>query len=167
MIKIKLLVLIALILPLSANAQAKMEDVDSIDAIIEALYDVISGPKEHKRDWDRFNSLFDEDARLIFASSETASGFQTRTPQGYREVAESSFAANDFYETEISRDTEVFGNIAHVFSTYAGRRSPEGEAFLRGINSIQLAHKDGRWYIETIFWQAETDEFPLPPKYLD
>ncbi len=167
MIKTKVLIIIFLLFPVGASAQVKMEDVGSLDAIIEALYDVISGPKEHKRDWDRFNSLFDDDARLIFASPDTASGFQTRTPQGYREVAEGSFAANNFYETEISRDTEIYGNIAHVFSTYAGRRSPDGEPFLRGINSIQLAHKDGRWFIETIFWQGETDEFPLPAKYLE
>lgn len=163
----KKIILSLLVLPNMVWAQAKSEDVQSIDAIIGALYDVISGPKERKRDWQRFYSLFDDDARLIFAANDTASGFQTRTPQGYMEIAEVSFANNDFYETEISRDTERFGNIAHVFSTYAGRRSPDGEPFLRGINSIQLAHKNGRWFIETIFWQAETEEFSLPNKYLD
>ena len=165
--KILILLVIASLMPLPLYAQAAREDVHSIDAIIDALYDVISGPKELKRDWDRFYGLFDDDARLIFASNETASGFQSRTPEGYREIGEPAFAENDFYEGEISRKTDVYGNIAHVFSTYAGRRSPDGEPFIRGINSIQLAHKGGRWYIETIFWQGETDEFPLPAKYLD
>lgn len=167
MTRFLILIILLTTAPLYAQAQVKMDDVNSIDAIIDALYDVISGPKEQARDWERFYSLFDSDARLIFASGDTMSGFQTRTPQGYREVAEASFAANNFYETEISRDTDIYGNIAHVFSTYAGRRSPEGQPFLRGINSIQLARKDGRWFIETIFWQAETEEFPLPGKYLD
>jgi len=156
-----------LLMPVMASTQAKPEDVNSINAIIAALYDVISGPKEAARDWDRFYSLFDDDARLIFGSNETASGFQTRTPQGYREMAEEAFTQNNFYESEISRDSEVFGNIAHIFSTYTGTRSPGGEPFIRGINSIQLARKDGRWYIETIFWQAESEDFTLPDKYLD
>ena len=160
-------IIFSVCLPTAVNAQAKNEDVNSIDAIIDALYDVISGPKEKPRDWQRFFDLFDEDARLIFTSTDTLSGFQSRSPQGYREIAESSFAANNFYESEISRVSEIYGNIAHVFSTYAGTRTPEGEPFLRGINSIQLAHKNGRWFIETIFWQAETEEFPLPQKYLD
>ena len=165
--KLALAIFCSLLIPVLANAQAKPEDVNSIDAIIEALYDVISGSTKEARDWDRFYSLFDDDARLIFGSNETASGFQTRTPQGYREMAEETFTRNNFYESEISRDTEVYGNIAHVFSTYAGTRNPGDEPFLRGINSIQLANKDGRWFIETIFWQAESDDFPLPGKYLD
>ncbi len=37
---------------------AKPSDVESVDAILKALYDVISGPAGQKRDWDRFRSLF-------------------------------------------------------------------------------------------------------------
>ncbi len=165
--KFALAIVCFLLMPVVANAQARPEDVNSIDAIIASLYDVISGAKEEARDWDRFYSLFDDDARLIFSSNETTSGFQTRTPQGYREMAEAVFTRNNFYESEISRDTEIFGNIAHIFSTYTGTRSPGDAPFLRGINSIQLAHRNERWFIETIFWQAESAEFPLPDKYLD
>src|SRR5207249_6447509 len=40
-------------------------DVESIDAIIAATYDVISGPAGKRRDWDRERSLFYPGARLI------------------------------------------------------------------------------------------------------
>ena len=82
-------------------------------------------------------------------------------------IANESFVKNGFYEHEISRDMERYGNIAHVFSTYEGRRTKDGDPFLRGINSIQLAFNGKRWFIETIFWQAENEQFPLPEKYLD
>src|SRR4051794_7953028 len=44
---------------------AKAEDVGSIDAIVSAVYDVISGPKGRPRDWDRMRGLFVPGARLI------------------------------------------------------------------------------------------------------
>ena len=41
------------------------KDVGSLDAIMKAVYDVISGDAGKPRDWDRFRSLFHKDARLI------------------------------------------------------------------------------------------------------
>ena len=162
-----LIILCAILYSNQSFAAANQEDVKSIDAIIEALYNVISGSKVDVRDWDRFKDLFDSDARLIFISRDTSSGFMSRTPEQYVELASGSFVKNGFYEREISRDTEIYGHIAHVFSTYEGRRSLESEPFLRGINSIQLAFNGERWFIETVFWQAENEQFPLPSKYLD
>jgi hypothetical protein len=162
-----LIILCAIVYSNQSFAAASQDDVKSIDTIIEALYDVISGSKDDVRDWERFNSLFDSDARLIFVSSDTPSGFMNRTPEQYAELANGSFVQNGFYEREISRDTEIYGHIAHVFSTYEGRRSLDSEPFLRGINSIQLAFNGERWFIETVFWQAENEQYPLPGKYLD
>ena len=144
-------------------------DPAELDDIISALYECISGPAGVPRDWDRFRTLLKPEAHLIRTgvSSEGETAYEAHTVESFIRNADPFFKEHSFFESEISRKTETFGNIAHVFSTYAGRRSPEGEPFLRGINSIQLARKDGRWFIETIFWQAETDEFPLPPKYLD
>ena len=48
---------------------AKPEDVSSPDAILNAVYSVISGPKGQARDWDRMRSLFVPDARLIPATT--------------------------------------------------------------------------------------------------
>lgn len=76
------------------------------------------------------------------------------------------FEKEGFFEKEIARRTESFGQIAHVFSTYEARHSPDDEKpFLRGINSIQLMSDGKRWWIVTIFWQAEDEKNPLPEKY--
>jgi hypothetical protein len=73
-----------------------------------------------------------------------------------------------FFEREVARRTEMFGNIAHVFSTYEARHKVEDkDPLVRGINSIQLMNDGKRWWIVTVFWQAETPDNPLPKKYLE
>ena len=149
-------------------------DVESIDAIIRAAYDVISGPAGQKRDWERERSLFMPGARLIPTSAAPGS----LNPEGklmpqildveaYIERVEAYFANNGFYEKEVARRTERFGNIAQVFSTYESRHhADDREPFMRGINSIQLFYDGTRWWIVTIFWQHESPEHAIPPRYL-
>src|SRR5947209_17290089 len=48
----------------TSTPSAKPGDVDSIDHIIAAVYDVISGPAG-QRDWSRFNTFFYPGARLV------------------------------------------------------------------------------------------------------
>lgn len=89
------------------------------------------------------------------------------SPEDYIKRVEPVFAKEGFYEREVARRTEVFNNIAHVFSTYEAVHSKtDKKPFLRGINSIQLLNDGKRWWVLNIFWQAETPENPLPPKYL-
>jgi hypothetical protein len=50
--------------PSSAQQPADPADVESIGAIMTAVYDVISGDAGEARDWDRFHSLFVPGATL-------------------------------------------------------------------------------------------------------
>lgn len=164
------LVLGLLVLPLVARAQttdARPEDVASIDAVIAAAYDAISGPAGD-RDWDRFRTLFVDDARLIPIERDADGAPHARvyTVEGYIERASAYFAENAFYEVGIDNTTEHYGPLAHTFSTYESRRTPDGEPFARGINSFQLLHDGERWWIVTIYWQAETPSLPIPERYL-
>lgn len=142
-------------------------DVESIDSIVAALYEVISGPEGEPRDWTRFRSLFVEDARLIPAGRARGVAYiQALTPEEYIERAGPALEQG-FFEREIARTTERFGDIAHVFSTYESRRrETDVEPFDRGINSIQLFRGDDGWRIVTIFWTAETEDVPIPEEYL-
>jgi len=144
-------------------------DVASIDAIIAAVYDVISGPAGKKRDWDRMRSLFVPGARLIPTGPRPTGGYGSRvlTVDEYIERASGFFDKEGFYEREAARRTEQFGQIAHVFSTYESRHAPDdAKPFQRGINSIQLMNDGQRWWVVTIFWQGEDEKTPLPEKYL-
>jgi hypothetical protein len=72
-----------------------------------------------------------------------------------------------FYEKEVARRVEQFGQIAHVWSTYESRHDPsDPEPFMRGINSIQLFNDGKRWWIVSIYWQHESAQHPLPEKYV-
>ena len=85
---------------------------------------------------------------------------------GYIERSEPFFAKEGFFEKEAAHRVERFGHIAHVFSTYEARREPGGTPFLRGINSFQLMNDGKRWWVVTIFWEAESDTLKLPAEYL-
>ena len=148
---------------------ANPADVGSIDAIITAVYDVISGPAGKKRDWDRMRSLFMPGARLIPTGPRPGGGYGSRalTVEDYVTRGTPLFEWEGFFETESARRTETFGQIAQVFSTYEARHAAnDAKPFMRGINSIQLMNDGKRWWIVTIFWQAEDEKNPLPEKYL-
>ena len=71
-----------------------------------------------------------------------------------------------FYEYEIARKVEEFGHVVHVWSTFESKYSKEDEKpYTRGINSIQLLNDQKRWWVMNIYWNKETEEFPLPEKY--
>jgi len=146
-------------------------DVASIDAIIRAAYDVISGPAGKKRDWNRERSLFYPGARLIPTASEAGKVDVDLAPQileveGFIARAERSFEKNGFYEKEIAHRVEQFGQIAHVWSTYESRHNPDdAKPFMRGINSIQLFNDGKRWWILSVYWQHENAAHPIPEKY--
>jgi hypothetical protein len=148
---------------------ARPADVSSPDAIIAAVYEAISGPAGQKRDWDRFRPLFIPGARLI-PSMRRAEGATTPvvwSPEEYIATAGGGLEKNGFFERELHRETEAYGAVLHAFSTYDSKRTPQdAQPFARGINSFQLYHDGTRWWIVTIYWDAETAQKPIPSKYL-
>jgi len=156
--------------PRTLNMPANPADVASIDAIITAAYDSISGPAGQKRDWARERSLFYPGARLIPTAKPDESNNlapEMLDVDGFIARVEPYFAEHGFYEKEIARRTEQFGQLAHVWSTYESRHnSDDPKPFMRGINSIQLFYDGSRWWIVTIYWQQESPEHPIPERYL-
>ena len=145
-------------------------DVASVDAILTALYDVISGPAGQARNWDRMRSLFIPGARLI-PTSKRADGTITNrvlTVDDYVTQIGPNLERSGFFEREIGRKTETFGNITHAFSAYDSKRTlADAQPFSRGINSIQLLNDGKRWYVVTIFWDSERPDNQIPAKYLE
>jgi hypothetical protein len=141
---------------------ANPSDVKSIDSILTALYAVISGPAGD-RDWNRFRSLFAQNARLTSATKETADHpARLMSPDEYITLAGGYFKTNAFYEAAIVNKVDRFGNIAQVFSSYESRKAPSEKPFTRGINSIQLFYDQNRWYVLSILWDEESPANPLP-----
>ncbi len=147
---------------------ANPADVASVGAIVTAVYDVISGPAGQPRNWDRMRSLFVPGARLIptFRDATGGRALRVQTLEDWIAGADRTFTQNGFFERELYRVTEQYGNIVHLFSTYDSKRTPDGEVFARGINSFQLLNDGNRWWVVTIFWQGESPDTPIPAKYL-
>jgi len=152
-----------------AAPAANPTDVGSIDAILRATYDTISGPAGQQREWNRFLSLFVSGARLIPVRPNPGGGFRTvmLSPDEYVQHGDPYFQKNGFFEREVARRTERYGSMAQVFSTYESRHdAADPKPFERGINSFQLMNDGHRWWIVTIFWQGETSDSPIPKEYL-
>lgn len=150
--------------------EANPADVATLDAIMKSVYDVISGDAGKERDWDRFRTLFHKDARLIPSGKNAQTGVvgaRVLSPEDYISRASANMAKEGFFEREVARTVETYGNIAHVFSTYESFHSlSDKKPFMRGINSFQLLNDGKRWWVITIYWQGETPENPIPKKYL-
>ncbi len=107
---------------------ANPKDVQSLDAIVAAIYDVISGPPG-ARDWNRFNSLFAQDARLIAvrAPKDGKPSLVVMTPASYAERGGKYFLEHGFFEHELSRKTDSYGAMTHIYTTYESRETKDGK----------------------------------------
>jgi len=146
---------------------ANPKDVQSLDAMVAAIYDVISGPPG-ARDWNRFQSLFAKDARLIAvrAPKEGKPNLAVMTPKDYEDRAGKYFLEHGFFEHELSRKTDSFGAMTHIYTTYESRETKDGKPIDRGINSMEFFFDGERWWCVEIYWDAERPGNPIPEKYL-
>ncbi len=150
-----------------ASLVARTSDVSTVDSIIAALYQTISGPVGQPRQWDRFATLFHPEARLIPTRCPEAGTCTLRvmTPAQYRQNADTFLVKEGFTEAELVRTVERYGNVAQAFSSYESYRRGETQPFTRGINSIQLFWDGSRWWVLNIFWDSERPNNPLPSAY--
>jgi hypothetical protein len=148
---------------------ANPADVESVDAILRALYDVISGPAGQRRNWDRMRSLFIPGARLIPTGRrpDGTRSHQVWSVDQYISTVGPRLEEMGFFERELARRTERYGNIVHAFSTYDSKRTAsDAQPFARGINSIQLWNDGRRWWVVTVFWEGERPDNPIPARYM-
>jgi hypothetical protein len=143
---------------------ADPKDVSSIDAIIKASYEVISGPAG-PRNWQRHHSLFSPDAKLG-ATSGAEGVFNSFSPAEYKKMNSPLFMQTGFFEDELGRTASQYGNIAQVQSAYQYRFTPDGPVAQRGVNYFTLVKSNGRWWIRSIVWQPETKDNPIPATLL-
>jgi len=152
-----------------ATPPANPADVASVEAIMAAVYDVISGDSGVARNWDRFRSLFAPGAHLIPVGQRQAGGIAARilTPDEYATMAGPFLERTGFHEREIGHRRESYGQIVHVFSSYESRRrATDPQPFARGINSFQLWNDGTRWWVQNIMWWGETPNTQIPARYL-
>ncbi|MFO7587781.1 MAG: hypothetical protein R6X22_06870 [Gemmatimonadota bacterium] len=142
-------------------------DVASLDAIIAAFYDVVSGPAGEPRDWGRDSTLYLLGVRFtVIRPGPDGTPVARTLDHGTWAAAAAPSLERGFFEREIHRTVRRFGPIADAFSTYEWSRTAEGPPEGRGINSLQLFHDGTRWWITAALWADEGPGAPIPPEYL-
>jgi hypothetical protein len=153
----------------SWNADS-MESLSTVNSIMHSLYDVISGPAGQDRDWKAFRNLFAEDARMYIAvpDKEQGSVLKSITPEEYIERNQTRFADIGFNERELYRIANSYGAGTQVFSTYESHFVNKNgeEEITKGINNVQLYFDGERYFIVSIFWDANAKNIQVPERYL-
>jgi hypothetical protein len=130
-------------------------DVDTVDHLVASLYDVISGPAG-QRDWDRFRALFLPEGRLVSIVPESAATKDApahhgdavvMTPDIFAQQNDPYFKTHGFFERRIASRVEEFGNLVEVWSTKESRDAKDDARPSRGIDSFQIVHARGRFWI--------------------
>ena len=164
MTKLGLALAAAALVAAPAGAKPTAADLAGIDQTISSVYAVISGPAGQKRDFAKMRSLFAPNALLRVI---TPKGIRGGDLDNYIAKSGPILEKDGFTENELGRRTEVYGNLATVWSSYDGR-TQNGSFHERGINSFQLVKVDGKWLVASILWQEEGTpvDFPLPKDML-
>jgi len=148
---------------------ARPEDVFTIEGIVTASYETISGGVGVPRDWGRDRTLFDPDSRSVAVQVDPKTGAITTkavTEQQFADEADAWMVKNGFTEREIAHVIKCYGNVATVLSSYEGKTST-GKVASRGVNIFQLYFDGKRWWILSMVWDEERPGNPIPPELLE
>ena len=129
--------------------------MNSIDDLIAEMYDTVCFEAGRRPDWSRQDAIFALGARLVRVNDDGVFEFDLPSYRANFESMIDSGEMPSFWEAEIWRETRQFDDVAHVLSAYETRRSRGGELLNRGVNSIQLFRRDGRWWISAMIWRRE------------
>jgi hypothetical protein len=158
--------------PLAAGRPAS-GDGASVDSILAALYESVSHDSDREPDWNRMRDIFLPVGMFIPPKPARDEIFTVLDVDGFRQRVQKAMAAakqrgeaTAFFEKEVARRTDCFGNVCQIFSTYEARRAPSDEKpFVSGINSIQLVGDGQRWWVASIVWDTERPGNPIPEQY--
>ena len=147
---------------------ARPEDVSTIEGIVKASYETISGGVGVPRQWGRDRTLFAASVRYIAMSKNKAGEVQMRTSdyQEYLNESDDFLVKQGFSEVELGRKIERFGNVATVLSSYEGHVQSTGKVVTRGVNIFSLYSDGKRWWIQTMLWDEEGPGNPIPAELL-
>jgi hypothetical protein len=147
---------------------ARAEDVGTIEGIVKASYEAISGGAGVPRDWGRDRTLFDPNSRSVAVEVNPKTGAistHAKTEQDFADEADAWMVKNGFTERELGHEIKRYGNVATVLSSYEGKTAA-GKSVSRGVNIFQLYFDGKRWWILSMVWDEERPGNPIPPELL-
>lgn len=147
--------------------EPRPQDVSSIDNIVAASYETISGGVGVPRQWSRDRSLYDPNVRFVSISVNPQSKAivnRSESHQGFVDGSDAFLVKEGFTERELKHVTKRFGNVATVLSSYEGTVASTEKVVTRGVNIFQLYFDGRRWWILSMVWDEERPDNPLPPE---
>ena len=137
-----------------------------IDRLMAAYFQAVSFEQGDKPPYDRIYDLFIDGGLLIKSSTdvpEVATVGQFIEP---RLASVDSGKLTAFEERELAEITELFGKVAHRFSTYEKTGTQNGAAFsARGMISTQFVKTPSGWKISVMAWDDERPGLSIPQQY--
>ncbi len=150
------------------KVEPRPEDVGTIEGIVKASYETISGGVGVPRQWGRDRTLFAPSVRYIAIGRDKAGAVKARTSdyQEYLDESDDFMVKQGFTEAELGRKIERFGNVATVLSSYEGKLAATGKVVTRGVNIFSLYFDGKRWWIQTMLWDEEGPGNKIPAELL-
>ena len=160
--------------PGNPQAQEIRSDGSSVDTVIASLYESVSHGPEYEPNWRRMRNLFIPEGKFIPPKRPDTETFTVLDFDGFQgffmkatEAAKQRGDSTAFFETEVARSLDCFGNVCQAFSTYESRHAPaDPKPFASGINSIQFVNDGRRWWIASVAWDTQRPDNPIPAEYL-
>jgi hypothetical protein len=136
----------------SSPSLDELEQVE-LDTLMRDFYSVISFEEGGAPDWARMATLFSPYARITRVTPEAIDYLDLA---GFRNLAEELIevgAFTSFYEHELARRTDRYGQVTHIASAYETKISATADDYIeRGINSLQLVRDGSQWRILSLCW---------------
>ena len=142
----------------------KRGDVDGSDerqigALMKRFFRAVSFKAGDQPAYSELPALFTPYAKLIRTSGPTPEIASVDEFVRARRRAVEAGELTSFDETELAQTTELFGNVAHRFSSYAKRGATNhGPIDTRGAISTQLIRTGAEWRISSMAWDDERDD---------
>ena len=133
------------------------EDVATLDGIMKAYYDVISGPAGAVADKARDSSLHHPQAWIAIAREDSLGVPKVNILTLDDFYGDNKPRVEAFWEWETDRVVQRSGNMVHVWSSYASARTQGGEPFDTGVNSVTLFYDGTRWWVMNWMFDSSAD----------
>jgi hypothetical protein len=141
-------------------------DATAMEALLQEFFRAVSFAPNERPSYETLRELFIEDGRLIWNSAgspnvETVDGFIAP-----RQAMVDSGELTSFHERELRAVTEIFGNVAHRFSTYEKSGVSGGAPFAnKGMISTQFVWTVDGWRISSMAWDDQRPGLTITDRY--
>jgi hypothetical protein len=163
----------AVLLLCTMPARAQLApDHTTVEGIMTELYASVTRAPGAPFEWDRLRAIMLPGGIMLPQTRQTQGAsrimsvedFITWIDEGWKPIIGTA-RDRGFFERQTHLVVEQFGDVAHAFTTYEKGPYEPRAVQGRGINSVQLVRREGRWFILSITWDEENSAGPLPERY--